>query len=90
MTRDQLNKMTLQQLREEYKQVRKLDLLYSNRTNREFDWEVFRLMESKKMISYSVNYVLAAQEILTETLFAEEERLSQEEYQGDFESPQEP
>lgn len=75
--------LPIEQLRIEYKKIRKTTFLFTHGTNAEFDEEVKATMAEKGMETTPANFVAAANMVFTETLGAEEERLAEREYDGD-------
>ena len=83
MNRTDLWKMDTPQLRDEYRKIRKTTFQFTHGTNQEFDDEVRAIMSDEGWDPEPRNFVRAAQEVLNETLAAEDEHLSEETYHGD-------
>ena len=83
MNRTELWQMDTPQLRDEYRKIRKTTFQFTHGTNQEFDDEVRAIMADEGWAPEPRNFVRAAQEVLNETLAAEDERQMEEGYDGD-------
>lgn len=88
LNRTQLWQMDTPQLRDEYRKIRFTTLQFTQDTTQNFDGEVRAIMSDEGWDPEPRNFVRAAQLVLDETLAEEDERLSENEYDGDGPEPE--